>query len=484
MNETVQIIAIIGMFFLSYVGLRAFGKPTTKLLFSPEEKREWNALLQSNFGNWLTGTNIVGTLTSFATVLVFFLGNAKVFGLWVLVCSLSIWGGGYVTNYFTKRISALPKVQELLRSENQTGGILASLCWSNSAHGRASSTWVKYISLSNIAAVIWLEFALFSDIGGDVFGISQLWVKAAVIFFSSFAVIFFVLKYGIRGFAFADIYQTPIIGLSVALIVAGAVWLLSHSSIQFDSTAIQPIVDSKTIFLFVIHVIFLNAFLVLATEPHWLRLWIFQSKETDTQIASTFSTAMIWAVLIGIGLVASALSGGSAGTGVIVNLVNQLSGLSPIFVVAFWFAAVSALFSTADAQAYSWLVVKNFHVGSGKLREFKLDAIKPITFALAGGAAFALIYFAVRTYSIPFEKLVFLIIPFSLNTLPAVVQLAYGREPTPALMAASVILFIAFGSGGFLQPSSELFWTLSAALVPVVISLGAPFIGKKMELKP
>lgn len=481
MNETIQLLAIVGMFFLSYVGLRAFGKPTTKLLFNIEEKRHWNTLLQSGFGDWLTGTNIVGTLTSFATVLVFFLGNAKVFGLWVLVCSISIWGGGYVTNFFTRRISALPKVQKLLLSENQTGGVLASLCWSDSAHGKTSSRWVKYISLANISAVIWLEFALFSDIGGDILGISQLWIKTGIIFLSSFAVIFFVQRYGIRGFAFADIYQTPIIALSVVLIVVGSLWLLNGTSVQFGSAAIQPIVDAKTIFLFVVHVIFLNAFLVLATEPHWLRLWVFQNKETDTQIASTLSTALIWTILIGIGLVASAISGGGAGTGVIVTLVRRLSDLSPVFVVAFWFAAVSALFSTADAQAYSWLVVKNFDVQSGALQEFKLGAAKPVVYALTGSLIFSLIYLAVRSYSIPFEKLVFLIIPFSLNTLPAVVQLAFKREPTPALMAISVMLFIAFGSGGFLQPTSELFWTLSAALVPVIISIGAPFIGKKME---
>lgn len=481
MSEIAQVTAILGMFFMSYVGLRAFGKPTTRLLFSSEEKKKWNALLQSSFGNWLTGTNIVGTLTSFATVLVFFLGNAKVFGLWVLICSFSIWIGGYVTNYFTRRISALPKVHKLLNSENQTGGVLASLCWSNSRTGRTSATWVKHISLANISAVIWLEFSLFSDIGGDIFGVSQLWVKATAMFVSSFAVIYFVLRYGIRGFAFADVFQAPIIAFSAVLIAGGAIWQLNTSAIRLDLTAMQPLADGKTILLFVIHVLFLNAFLVLATEPHWLRLWVFQNKESDTQVASTFSTAVIWAILIAIGLIASAISGGGAGTGVIVGLVGHLSDLSPVFVVAFWFAAVSALFSTADSQAYSWLVVRNFDTASGQLRESKLGSIRPVTYAMASAAAFSLIYVAVRTYSIPFEKLVFLIIPFSLNTLPAIVQLANGREPTPALMIASVVLFIALGSGGFLQPSSELFWTLSAALAPVLISLAAPFLGKKME---
>ena len=481
MNEIIQFLSIIAMFLLSYVGLRAFGKPTTKLLFEPEEKRQWNKLLQSSFGNWLTGTNIVGTLTSFATVLVFFLGNAKVFGVWVLVCSFSIWIGGYVTNFFTKKITALSRVQSLIQSSDQTGGVLASLCWSNSINGKRSSLWIKYISLTNIAAIIWLEFALFSDIGGDIFGVTDVWIKALFLAICSFTVIFFVLRYGIRGFAFTDIFQTPIIALSVLIIVVGAVWLFNSSSIVFSTSLIQPIVDTKTIILFVIHVIFLNAFLVLATEPHWLRLWVFQEKETETQIASTVSTAIIWAILVGIGLIASMLAQGGVGTGVIVSLVNQLSDLSLIFVVAFWFAAVAALFTTSDAQTYSWLVVKNFDSNTGSLQEFKLDSAKPFLYAAVVSITFAAIYLLVRTYSLPFEKLVFLIIPFSLNTLPAIVQLAYKREPSPALMALSVIGFIGLGSGGFIQPQNELLWTLSAALVPVVISLASPFVGNKIE---
>lgn len=481
MSEVIQVLAIIGMFFLSYVGLRAFGKPTTKLLFEAEEKRQWNTFLQSDFGSWLTGTNIVGTLTSFATVLVFFLGNAKVFGLWVLVCSVSIWLGGYFTNFFTNKILSLTRVKTLLASSEQTGGVLASLCWSDSSAGRNSSLWVKYISLANITAVIWLEFALFSDIGGEIFGLTDLWIKTVVIAIASFAVIFFVLRYGIRGFTFTDIFQTPVIALSVILIVGGSLWLAKDASISFSSGFSQPIVDSKTIVLFVIHVLFLNAFLVLATEPHWLRLWVFQKKETDTQIASTLSTAIIWAVLVGIGLIASALAQGGAGTTVIVNLVNQLTELSLVFVVAFWFAAVSALFTTSDAQTYSWLIVKNFNTNAGKLEETNLSAIKPFSYALLASIVFAVIYYAVRTYSIPFEKLVFLIIPFSLNTLPAITQLAFKKQPTPAPMIISVVLFVILGAGGFLQPNNELMWTLSAALAPVIIAIFSPFFGQKLE---
>ncbi|WP_046006412.1 hypothetical protein [Pseudoalteromonas rubra] len=480
MDQIIQLLSIIGMFFLSYVGLRAFGKPTTKLLFDPEEKRQWNTLLKSNFGNWLTGTNIVGTLTSFATVLVFFLGNAKVFGIWVLICSVSIFLGGYVTNYFTGKISELKRVKCLLSSSSQTGGVLASLCWENTKDGKLSSILVKYISMTGIAAVIWLEFALFSDIGGQLFGFSEIWMKSIILAFSSFAVIFFVLRYGIRGFAFTDIFQTPIIALCAFLLVCGSIWLALNSSVSFDSSLIAPIVDAKTITLFVIHVLFLNAFLVLATEPHWLRLWVFQEKETKTQIASTFSTAIIWAVLVGIGFIGSSLAQGEVGPGVIVTLVTQLSNISPVFLIIFWFAAVAALFTTCDAQSYSWLVVKNYDTNTGSLQEYNLEKSKPFLYALISAIVFTAAYFVLRTYEIPFEKLVFLIIPFALNTLPAIVQLAFHRQPTPYLIIISVIFFILFAAGGFIQPNNELLWTLVAALVPVVISVVSPFIGKKM----
>lgn len=481
MSTTIQVLAIFGMFFLSYVGLRAFGKPTTRLLFDPDEKRQWNKFLHSQFGSWLTGTNIVGTLTSFATVLVFFLGNAKVFGLWVLICSVSIWLGGYFTNFFTKRIVSLSRVQTLLSSSTQSGGILASLCWSDSHDGKQSAALIKYISLLNIGAVIWLEFALFADIGGEIFGFTSLPVKTAIIAATSFAVIFFVLRYGIRGFAFTDIFQTPVIALSVLVIIAGSLWLAQDASLSISSSLFQPLADNKTILLFVTHVLFLNMFLVLATEPHWLRLWVFQQKETDTQIASTLSTAIIWAVLVGIGLIASALANGAAGTQVIVELVHRLNDLSLVFVVAFWFAAVSALFTTSDAQTYSWLIVKNFNTSTGQLEESRLISIKPLLYALLVSLIFASAYFVVRSYAIPFEKLVFLIIPFSLNTLPAITQLAFNKQPTPAPLVISVILFLILATGGFVQPDNELMWTLTAALAPVVVAVFSPLLGKKLE---
>ena len=92
-----------------------------------------------------------------------------------------------------------------------------------------------------------------SDIGGDVLGFTDLWMKAAGILITCFAVIFFVLKYGIRGFAFTDVFQTPIIALSVLLLVGGTIWLANDASISMSSSLIQPLVDAKTIILFVIH---------------------------------------------------------------------------------------------------------------------------------------------------------------------------------------------------------------------------------------
>lgn len=469
MSEIAQIITILWIFFIGYVGLRAFGKPTTTLLFSKENKREFDQLVASNLGNWLAGTNIFGTLTSFATVLVFFLGNAKVFGLWTLFCCISIWLGSFSTNYFTKRILALPRASLLLESENQTGGILASLCWSDSQQGRKTAALIKYMSMLSIFAVIWLEFSLFADIGGDILGLTNVWTKAVMLAISSFAVIFFVLRYGIRGFVFADILQAPIITLSIILIVGGALWLAKDTSIAFSIDFVQPTADTKTILLFILHVTLLNTFLVLATEPHWLRLWAFKQKEIRTQTISTGATAIIWTALIGTGLIASATTNSheTAGTSVIISLVQHLSVLSPSFVVAFWFAAVAALFTTADIQIYSWLIVNNFKPATGVLHEQKLGEIKPTIYAATSSVLFAILYTFVRENSILFEKLIFLIIPFSLNSLPAIAQLVRGQKPTPMPVVIGTTLFIIFGTIGLFQPQSDLFWTLFAVLAPI-----------------
>jgi hypothetical protein len=88
-----QVVTIISMLAATYLVFRAVGPRRSALLYTRAEKAEWDQQVSKPLGTWLALTNIAGTVTSLATVFLFFIGNSKVFGYWVLICSASIFAG-------------------------------------------------------------------------------------------------------------------------------------------------------------------------------------------------------------------------------------------------------------------------------------------------------------------------------------------------------------------------------------------------------
>jgi hypothetical protein len=471
MTAFVQVVSILSMFAISYVGLLAFGPPRQGLRFSKAEKAAWDAFAQERLGRWLAGTNIIGTLTSFATVFLFFLGNAAVFGAVMLWCSITIWLGAFATRRLSRRIAAIPRIAESLESEDQTGGVVASLFWHTSQQ-RLPSRIAKAISVFNIAGVIWLEFALLGDFGGAALGIESLTTRAVLVAAAATAVIFFVLRFGIRGFVFADLFQVPIIaGCTLLLIVGTAIAISQQSSFAHVVSAARPQVDAVTLIVFMVHVLFLNAFMVVVTEPHWLRTWVFREQNLKVQWAATSGTGIVWALLVAVGLMAAALSNSATGTGAIASLLQAVGSVSVVFLSAFWFAAIAALFSTADTQLYSLLLVFGFDTRTGKLPNSTLVRTQPALSAVAAGVAIGIVYYLFRISGLPAEKLVFVIIPLSLNVLPGLCELAVRKTVSAWPMTLSTVVYLVLAVLGFMAPHAEMRLTMAAAIVPSAISL-------------
>ncbi len=474
MSITLQILSIVFILLISYLGLLSFGPIKGKILYTKEEKDNWDAIIEKRLGNWLTSTNIIGVLTSFATVYLFFIGNAKLFSFALLFCALFIGWGGYFTNKFTKKIIERSWIKDLLKSKEQSAGVIATFFWSERQEYKTASKIIKYFSLFNIGAVIWLEFALFSDIASNILGITTLFYKAIFLFFFFSTIYYFVIKLGLRGFVFADLFQTPIIVFCTIILIIGALIFVYSNNIfaQIEiSEFITPILKWWDIFLFVIHVAFLNLFLVLVTEAHWLRLWIFGKRETNLQLSSTMLTAGLWFILIILGFLASFITNGAFGEQAVIGLITNLNEISPLFLSAFWIAAVAALFTTADAQAYSFILVKSFKSDDGKLDTAKLKINKPIFSTLLIGLFISLVYYCTRYFQLPFEKLIFIIIPSSLNILPAIIMLAYKKAMKPIIIFYSFIGYLIFSIFGLIQPDDQFAFTLLASLVPFVFSV-------------
>jgi hypothetical protein len=457
---------------LSYLSFLALGKRSGKLFFTPDEKKEWNENLNGGVGKWFTITNVVGSLTSLSTAYLFFIGSSKLFGWFAFFCAITIWLSGYITNYVTKKILVQEHIQKLFSGKDQVLGVISTLFWrENDGTAILTSKIVRWLSLLNIAAVIWLEFSLFSDIASLVFDVPILFNKVVIIFVTSFFIIYFTTRFGLRGFVFADAFQSPVIMLSAITLVIGSVILLHLSPTKIDLIAISnPILSTPQCLLFVAHVLFLNSFIGLVTEGHWLRVWIFEERETILQPKAQLSTAIIWGILIVTGLFTAELTG-RTGENAIINLITKLFNLSPVLPVFFWLGATAALFSTADAQIYSFLLVFKFNTQTGKLTNSSIKKYFPLSSALAASFAFAIVYYFVRKMNIPFEKIIFIIMPMSLNLLPAFVRQMHNYKQRPILLIASIILYSVASYLGFTQPEFELQWTLTAALMPIICSI-------------
>ena len=98
MLAILQLLTVIGMMLATFIVYRAFGKRGNRLLFNPQEKKSWDELINREIGSWFTFTSILATLTSLATVYVFFIGNTRLFGYFILVTIIALIPSAYITN--------------------------------------------------------------------------------------------------------------------------------------------------------------------------------------------------------------------------------------------------------------------------------------------------------------------------------------------------------------------------------------------------
>ena len=140
---------------------------------------------------------------------------------------------------------------------------------------------------------------------------------AILIFVCSFAVIYFTIRYGLRGFVFADLFQCPLMAIaSLSLLIATMVVvgarvyeytndqnLISALFAQFSAPKVTWVEGG----VFALSCLFFNSFFVVVTQPHWLRVWMFGEKEIRLQVRSLSMTCVVWLLLILLGGLAAVM---------------------------------------------------------------------------------------------------------------------------------------------------------------------------------
>ncbi len=482
--QLIQILTIILMIGMTYVIYQTLGARRKNLLYTAEEKKQWDSFIGGRAGGWLTIANVVGTLTSLAGAYVFFIGSSKLFGFWILICSVSIFAGAKIANIFTNRILNSPRIRALVESPDQTGGVIASIFWAPDPKSRRTAQLVKWVSILNLVAILWLEFSVFASIGSHLLALhSTLWISLFLLI-CCFTIVFFTLRYGLRGFVFADLFQSPMILLAGLAILGGciALWFLGKVSLPPVPKLVAPLLSNLDCVLFVFHNICLNGLLLLVTEAHWLRIWIFREREIKYLPQSSLATGFVWAILIILGFMAYYASDQAIGVKAVAGLLGKLNELSIVFSAVFWIGGIAALFSTADETLYSLLVVSAFNSKTGMLDNRIMANIRPYLTSILVAACFAGGYALIEVFQLPVEKLLFIVFPLSLNVFPAFVRAFRGLPQRPWYILFSLLLYFICAILGLMQPESNFAWTLAAALAPVVVGIMAAF-GKKYEVE-
>lgn len=487
-----QVIAALGTFVATYLFYQALGPRDTNLFFSREQKATWDATIREGLGRWLVISSICATLTGFATYL-FLLGSTKLFGLFALATGITIALSSPVTKALSRPFLKDERIGALFRSNDQVSSVIATLFWSNTNAGIASARIAKWVSLVVILSIIWLECTAFIDLSFWIAGYTDpsdralLPARFIAMFVVAFAIIFFVLRYGIRGFVFADLLHTPIIALAAVSILVGALWISRPTwpeflTAEFWSPVLSqpdPVFGVPPGLIFATHVLVLNLFQITCTEHHWFRMWLFGETELSRQSRGTAFTGLIWLIMLPVGFIAFSLSN-TPGEAAIGALVPALGQLFSWFSILFWVGATAALFSTADMQIYSALLVSRFEPRTSTLHDISLTRATSLASAVVAATAFGLLYMAARAAALPLEKIIFVIVPMCIVLLPGFLHFRWGYQVRPEVLILSFVSYVSMAAWGFLVSAANFSFTLSAVFLPLLISVfSLPFIPRR-----
>lgn len=453
----------------------SLGSRTGGLLPTRVDRDAWLASQNPEVVKLQNVAAIAGTLTSFGTVFIFYLGYSKTYGIFVLATLLALYLSHYVTNWVTRRILSQDHLRIRSTEADQAGAAIARMFWSTESVDQHITRIVQVISLMSVLGIVWLEFSLLTKYLWLI-TLQTLPVALGFMFLLSFGVVWFTLRYGVRGFVFADLIQVPILGLSFIILCATTVWLWSHSTNTLSPWSIadlmQPVWWGQSeryslIPLFVVHVFALNLFLPLVLETHWLRLWAFKETEITMQRAGLTATVLLAIPLIIAGTLVYYLSNGTTGQGAVIIFVDSITRLSPVFGFVFWVAALAALFSTADTHIYAALVLSRFNARTGEMSQGRRS---PFILALFSSVLFVIFYALVEINEIRFDKIMFVVVPSALILLPPIIELARGAKPSVFKLYAAALGYWGASIYGLVSPSREFEANLIAALVPVILA--------------
>jgi hypothetical protein len=128
---------------------------------------------------------------------------------------------------------------------------------------------------------------------------------------------------------------------------------------------------------------------------------------------------------------------------------------------------MAALFSTADAQIYSFFLIQRFNLRQGKSVDAQFSELRRASYAAAAAALFALCYALVHYLEVPFDQLILVLLPSCLNIVPALILAVRGTRQAPSLLLISIVPYAICALFGVLVAP---IFAVMAPLMPLIVS--------------
>jgi hypothetical protein len=219
----VALAAIATVIILTYMTLQLLGPQPRRILLSVEERARYTKNIIGRSGAFLYMANVVGALSSLATVYVFFIGATQLFGYFIYGCIISMMLTGFVTTRLTNALLANDHFRARLETDSPTAAAVTSLFWSRD--NTSVSRLIKVLTQVSLLAILWLEFTTLTKLFAGLFGLSSLAYQATVMFVAVLFMFDFIIRNGLRGFLFADLLEFPLILLGTIVVLVGTLIL-------------------------------------------------------------------------------------------------------------------------------------------------------------------------------------------------------------------------------------------------------------------
>jgi len=298
-------------------------------------------MADKNISSKQYGSSFVAASSSLATVILFFLTNAKFFGLTLLWCGLTYLLGQYL---FVRYVRNKDVIKEDVRT--------VSDLWFYTVRSKANSRIITALTITSFLIILFIELYVGSIIFGYFF--SSFTPNYGVISFIvvGLIVIYYVRIGGLKAVMQTDGWQLMLMLVSVTAVLIFSLLFQSDNGTNFEfSKFISFDAEWKNIFVFCFWILVINISLPFTQLSSWQRVAACSSGE---EVWKGFKShilkfSIIWFVPVIAFAILSAKGMNFSDLGAFLDALKNSKGISelvlyPLIVIGFG----SALFSTAD----------------------------------------------------------------------------------------------------------------------------------------